>query len=122
MPLGNAYISGNFQGQGIDFDPSLTSSNTQDSVGGTVDVFVVKLDPSLNLVWKTRFGGPGVDPATNISDEKTVGDRARRVGKRLCRRDVHISGERRHQHGWGGPLPHQSDDHRARSVRSQFRQ
>ena len=67
--LGNAYISGNFQGQGVNFDPSLTSSNTQDSAGGTVDVFVVKLDPSLNLVWKTRFGGSGVDSATNVSDQ-----------------------------------------------------
>jgi len=64
---GNSYISGNFKGSGVDFDPS-ASTSTMDSAGGAMNVFVIRLNSDLGLVWKTRFGGSVTDGATGIAN------------------------------------------------------
>jgi len=61
--LGYTYICGFFDGNSdFDFGPltDVLSSN------GSVDVFVVKLDPSGQLVWAKSFGGAGFDAGHSI--------------------------------------------------------
>jgi hypothetical protein len=52
--LGNTYITGYFFGT-ADFDPSSNSFNV--TAAGAQDVFILKLDPSGNLVWVKTVGG-----------------------------------------------------------------
>lgn len=54
--LGNIYGAGNFHGGG-DFDPG---DGTMD-LGGLHDFFVLKLDPSGNLIWAKDAGGDSYD-------------------------------------------------------------
>ncbi len=68
---GNAYATGLFQGEAINFNPASGSTDTQDSAGGTIDGFVLKLNSSLGFVWDTRIGGSVIDGATGISDLTT---------------------------------------------------
>ena len=51
---GNIYVSGQFDGS-VDFDPGPGTATL--TAAGDNDVFVVKLDPSGNLVWAKQLGG-----------------------------------------------------------------
>ena len=51
----NVYVAGVFAGSGANFNPAGTPSTTLDSMGASNE-FLVKLDPSLNLLWARRIG------------------------------------------------------------------
>jgi hypothetical protein len=61
---GNTFITGTFMNT-CDFDPG-PGSFTLTSAGSD-DVFVVKLDPSGNLIWAKNFGGPLLDKPNGIT-------------------------------------------------------
>lgn len=63
--LGNTYVTGDFAGSGVDFDPT-AAQNFLTSAGGT-DVFVSKFDSSGNLVWNVAIGGTGDDAGLGIA-------------------------------------------------------
>lgn len=68
--VGNIYLGGSFQGV-TDLDPGAgTLSFT--SYGGT-DGFVVKLDPTGELIWAGRIGGPQFDDILDIALDGTGG-------------------------------------------------
>jgi hypothetical protein len=53
---GNFYITGNFNGT-YDFDPGIgTYYMSASLLSGHTDIFVLKLDPSGNLMWAQQFG------------------------------------------------------------------
>jgi len=58
---GNVYVTGFFNAT-VNFGPgnNLTSA-------GSDDIFVLKLDPSGNVVWARRFGGTGSDQGTAVA-------------------------------------------------------
>jgi gliding motility-associated-like protein/uncharacterized delta-60 repeat protein len=60
---GNIYATGNFQGT-LDFDPNSGVVNMTSA--GDRDIFVVKLDPSGQLVWARRMGGTLADNGNSI--------------------------------------------------------
>jgi hypothetical protein len=60
---GNVYVTGHFQGT-ADFDPSAAVSNLTSA--GSLDVYVVKLNSSGNLVWAKALGGTNADIAWGI--------------------------------------------------------
>lgn len=61
---GNVYVTGTFAWT-VDFDPDpLTTFNLVSA--GLDDVFLVKLNPSGNLVWAKRFGGTGYDEGRSV--------------------------------------------------------
>src|SRR5690349_20930365 len=61
---GNVYIAGYFESASIVF-----GSNTLINAGsiGTKDIFIVKYDPSGNVLWAKREGGVNSDEATGIA-------------------------------------------------------
>lgn len=66
---GNAYITGSYQ-MTVDFDPGAGVVNLT-SVGGTQDIFIVKLDGAGSLVWAKSFGGNSADVGFGITLDKT---------------------------------------------------
>jgi hypothetical protein len=62
---GNAYLAGYFQSSTIIFD-SITLTNVVSS-NSTNDVFLVKYDPTGNVLWAKSAGGAGNDMANSIS-------------------------------------------------------
>ena len=62
--IGNIYTSGRFQGV-ADFDPGV-GTYTMSSLGG-YDIFIVKLDPSGNLLWAKQIGGLANDGGQSIT-------------------------------------------------------
>ena len=62
-PSGNIYVTGHFDGT-TDFDPGPGVASVN---GGPGDVFVAKLDSSLNLQWVQRIGGAGRIVANGIA-------------------------------------------------------
>jgi hypothetical protein len=60
---GNIFISGAFQSDTINFG-SISLANVN---SGTEDIFVVKFDPSGNIIWALKKGGTSYDRAQDIS-------------------------------------------------------
>jgi hypothetical protein len=58
--LGNAYLTGHFQGTATFGPYTLTSVNS-------ADIFVAKLSPSGNFLWALRAGGTGYETGTGIA-------------------------------------------------------
>jgi hypothetical protein len=69
--IGNVYISGNFTGE-VDFDPGpgVEKLNSTGS-GFNLDVYLVKLSPSGNLIWAKSFGGLLFEENTSITIDGT---------------------------------------------------
>jgi hypothetical protein len=63
-PGGNIYTTGYFIGT-VDFDPGPNTTSLTSS--GISDVFIVKLDPTGNLVWAKQMGGIQSDIANAIT-------------------------------------------------------
>ncbi|MEX2322677.1 MAG: SBBP repeat-containing protein [Acidimicrobiia bacterium] len=63
--FGNTYLTGYFQGSGVDFNPGGTAHLL--SSNGSFDVFVAKYDPTGNLQWAHNIGGTGVDVGYGIA-------------------------------------------------------
>jgi len=64
---GNVYVSGVFSGTGINFDKSLgAGTDALDTAGGD-DAFLIKLDPSFDLLWARRFGSVNDDGASGLA-------------------------------------------------------
>ncbi|MFN7911692.1 MAG: SBBP repeat-containing protein [Bacteroidota bacterium] len=61
---GNAYLTGFFNAT-TDFDPNFSSFNL--TPVGVNDVFVVKLNPTGNLLWAKSFGGSAIEIGRNIA-------------------------------------------------------
>ena len=59
---GNVYITGTFQSSTITFG----SSTLHNEATGTLDIFVVKYDPSGNVLWAKSAGGTSMDYAYGI--------------------------------------------------------
>jgi hypothetical protein len=65
-PAGNAYITGRTDGDPI--DPTIpTTPNALQRTGHTHDGFVLKVDPSGNLVYSTFLGGNNLDEGKGIA-------------------------------------------------------
>ncbi|MGZ3884119.1 MAG: SBBP repeat-containing protein [Bacteroidia bacterium] len=70
---GNIFTTGTFQGT-VDFDPGPSSYTMNSGTGGRFTAFVLKLDPSANLIWAKQLGyggyaegrAIGVDPGDNV--------------------------------------------------------
>jgi hypothetical protein len=62
---GNTYITGDFSGSSVDFDPA-GGVSLGVSAGGT-DIFITKFDPDGNLVWNVLIGGTGDDAGLAIA-------------------------------------------------------
>ncbi len=62
---GNTYVTGDFAGSNVDFDPT-TAQNLLTSAGGT-DIFVSKFDAAGTLVWNIVIGGTGDDAGLGIA-------------------------------------------------------
>ncbi len=62
---GNTYVTGDFAGSGVDFDPS-SAQNPLASAGGT-DIFVSKFDSAGSLVWNVVIGGTGDDVGLGVA-------------------------------------------------------
>lgn len=60
---GNVYAVGYFEGT-VDLDPGAGTMNFTSN--GTDDAYIVKLDPSGNLIWAKTIGGPNYDSAAKI--------------------------------------------------------
>jgi len=58
---GNVTISGVFSGTGINFAATLGGGTLALDSAGPNDAFLVKLDPSLDLLWARRFGSASAD-------------------------------------------------------------
>jgi hypothetical protein len=56
---GNNFVTGYFQSQTITFG-TITLTNS-DNTGNTQDIFVVKHDPTGNVIWANSYGGTGDD-------------------------------------------------------------
>lgn len=65
-PAGNVFVTGDFSGNAVDFDPTLSSQSPGTSAGGT-DIYVSKFDPAGNQLWNVRIGGTGDDAGLSIS-------------------------------------------------------
>lgn len=61
---GNIYITGYFQGT-ADFDPGTGTSNLTSA--GVYDIFILKLDASVNFLWAKSMGNSGWDRAYSIT-------------------------------------------------------
>jgi hypothetical protein len=67
-PAGSVYVTGDFSGT-VDFDPGAGVSALT-SAGGSVDVFVSKLDQAGNFVWARGMGGataPSFDTGRDVA-------------------------------------------------------
>lgn len=65
---GNVYITGQFSGTGIDFDPG-PGVALLNSV--SFDLFIAKYDAGGNYLWATAIGGSGVETSRSISLDAT---------------------------------------------------
>jgi gliding motility-associated-like protein len=65
---GNIYITGDFQGANVDFDPAPATTALQSSAGGS-DAFVASYDYDGNYRWAFKMGGPGTDLSWKISGD-----------------------------------------------------
>lgn len=61
--FGNIFVTGYFSGT-VDFDPGPDVVNL--TAAGSVDVFVIKLNPEGELIWARRIGGTGTDYGNSI--------------------------------------------------------
>jgi len=66
---GNSYVTGYFQGSGVDFDPG-TGENIHSSNGG-LDVFLSKFKPDGSLVWAKTWGGTSDDWGRGVGIDDT---------------------------------------------------
>jgi hypothetical protein len=62
---GNVFCAGSFS-VGADLDPGPGINNVM-SANGSMDMFVMKLDPAGNMVWAKHQGGPGFDQTLFIT-------------------------------------------------------
>lgn len=62
---GNIYLTGSFKGS-VDFDPGI-GDQTINSVNNSLDVFILKLNETGNLVWLETFGGLENDISNDIT-------------------------------------------------------
>ena len=65
---GNLFITGVFEGIGIDFDPG-EESLILNSNGG-FDIFILKLDSKGDFLWAEQIGGPGSDFGNSIAIDR----------------------------------------------------
>ncbi|MEQ8623323.1 MAG: SBBP repeat-containing protein [Vicingaceae bacterium] len=64
----NVIITGSFTGI-VDFDPAIATVNTFTSKGEE-DIFILKLDPSGNLLWAKQMGGPSYNIGQSITTDE----------------------------------------------------
>lgn len=69
-PSGNILITGYFWGT-VDFDPGPGVNNLTSA--GDLDVFILKADPSGNVIWVKRVGGDYIDEAQDIFTDASGG-------------------------------------------------
>ena len=63
---GNIYVIGSYEGS-IDFDSDSTSNFILNSLGGSWDIFILKLDSDGNFAWVKTMGGQNNDGGNSIS-------------------------------------------------------
>jgi hypothetical protein len=63
--IGNTYTTGTFNDP-TDFNPGISSYNLSPS-GGSLDIFISKLDPSGNFVWAKKIGNTSDEIAKSIT-------------------------------------------------------
>jgi hypothetical protein len=66
--IGNIYITGGFRGYSTDLNPDFYASFNKTSNGRT-DIFVMKLDPSANLIWVKTMGGTEAESGISIATD-----------------------------------------------------
>lgn len=63
---GNAYITGNYRGTNIDFDPGPNQMNLSSVNTTTDDIFICKFTSAGNLSWAQTLGGSSSDQSVTI--------------------------------------------------------
>lgn len=63
---GRVYVTGRFQGNGIDFDITSGTGHMTSGTGYGADGFILKLDANGNYLWSDLFGGTGTDVGQGI--------------------------------------------------------
>ena len=76
--FGNIYVTGNFTGNNVDFNPGAGVNFLSDA--GTGDVFVLKLNSLGQFTWARRLGG------TSALREDAAGPRRGQLRQCLCHR------------------------------------
>lgn len=66
---GNRYITGNFQGTGVDFNKTGKGSPDLKISNGMSDVFVTKIDSNGNYISTLTFGGTGDDYGLDVTTD-----------------------------------------------------
>lgn len=66
--MSNVYITGNFSDT-VDFDPGIGITNLIDTIVGSSDIFVLKLNSSGNFVWVKQMGGTIYSEGTSIATD-----------------------------------------------------
>ena len=63
---GNAYVTGQFMGTSVDFDPDPTAVDPHSS-NGHEDIFLSKFDSSGTCQWARTWGGSGTDEGRGVA-------------------------------------------------------
>ena len=66
-PNDNIYITGDFSGTNVDFDPSTGGTDLHSSNSGSTDPFISVFDANGNFLWARTWGGPLADAGSGVS-------------------------------------------------------
>ena len=68
--LGNAYMIMGIEGNSGDTGLATPGSHQDTMAGGSIDIFLIKLDPSGVRLWSTYYGGPSGEYARTLTVDK----------------------------------------------------
>ena len=63
---GDPYVAGNFTGSNVNFNPDPATPTLLSTLQYTLNDYLVKFDPDLDLIWARRFGSAKIDAVTSL--------------------------------------------------------